>query len=275
MAGRKRETEAEKAQREREERIELLKMKQGLIEESEIIPENEHVKMPELHGWARFANFFYHNKAFILLGAFFAFVITVLTVQLVTKEKDDLYVLVVAFDENSELGWRTIDLERALERYCPDFDGNGKVNVTVNYIDHTSQNIISQYDQAQAQKLTVEFMSASAQLIITDEQYIEWFDENGEGSTPRSKIFFLDQSDICSEDMLFNGYGVRANRTGFAGEARWENCPDNVIFLVRDELNNGSGNVKTNAQNRERAMTVLKNILDNNIVNPDPEPESE
>ena len=273
MANRRRESEEEKAKREREERIELLKMKQGLIEESELIPENGYVEMPKLHGWAKFANLFYHNKAFILLGAFFVTVITVLVVQIATKERDDLYVLAIAFEEDSEIGWRTRDLESALEKYCPDFDGNGKVNVTVNFIDRTSENIISQYEQAQAQKLTAEFMSASSQFIIADEKFINWIGGNQDENSLKPKRVFLDQTDKCSEDMLFNGYGVRINRTEFANEARWKNCPDDVIILVRDELNNGSGNVKTNARNRERALTVLQNILDNNIVNPEAENE--
>ena len=270
---RKRETEAERAQREREERIELLKMKQGIIEESELIPENEHVEKPELHGWARFSNFFYHNKAFIFMGAFFAFVITVLVVQLVTKEKDDLYVLAVAFDENSEIGWRINDLESALERYCPDFDGNGKIHVTVNYIDRTSEQIASQYEQAQAQKLSLEFMAASAQLIIADESFIDWINGDDTQNALYYKKVFLDQTELCSEDMLFENVGIRVNQTDFAVEARWESCPDNVIFLVRDELNNGQSSVKTNARNRERAMTVIQNILDGNVVNPKTESE--
>lgn len=273
MANRRRETEAEKAKREREERIELLKMKQGLIEESELIPENEHIETPKLHGRARFANFFYHNKAFILLGAFFAAVITVPAVQTATKEKDDLYVLAIAFEEDSEIGWRTRDLESALEKYCPDFDGNGKVHVTVNFIDRTSDEILSEYEQAQAQKLTAEFMSASSQFIIADEKLINWIGGDQKENALDYKRVFLDQTDICSEDMLFNGCGIRINRTGLADEARWKNCPDNVVILVRDELNNGSGSVKTNARNRERAMIVLRNILDDNIVNPETKSE--
>ena len=269
MANRKRETEAEKAQREREERIALLKMKQGIIEESELIPENEHIEKPQLRGFAKLSNFFYHNKAFILLGVFFAFVITVLVVQLVTKEKDDLYVLAIAFDENSEIGWRIEDLTNALERYCPDFDGNGKVNVTINYIDLTSEEVVSQYDQAQEMKYTLEFMTASAQLIISDEELIDWVGDGSDNSLDYRKVF-VDQTDQCSEDMLFSGVGVRVNRTDFAEAARWQTCPDNVLIFVRDELNNGTGSVKTNAKIRERAVTVLRNIFDGNTVNPEP-----
>ena len=270
MANRKRESEEERARRDREERIALLQMKQGIIEESELIPENEHIEKPELHGWAKFANFFYHNKAFILLGAFFVFVIAVLTVQLVTREREDLYVLAVAFDSESELGWRYTDIENALEKYCPDFDENGKVHVAVNFIDRTSGGVSSQYDQAQAQKLSLEFMAATAQIIITDENFMDWLNGGGTEAVNLEKYFIV-QSDSCSEDMLFERVGVRVNKTDFAEQARWESCPDNIIILIRAELDNGQSSVKNNARNRERAMTVLRNILDGNTVNPDSE----
>ena len=269
MANRRRETEAEKAAREREERIELLKMKQGLIEESELIPENEHVEKLALHGWSRISNFFYHNKAFILLGAFFVFVISVLVYQIVTKEKDDLFIAAIAFEEDSELRWYIQDLETALERYCPDYDGNGKVHVLVNFIDRTRSEGRSQYDDAQAQKQTAEFMSASAQLYIADEKYLKWLGSDDYTDPDIYKKIFLDLSDMCPEDMLYEGVGIRVNKTALAKEMRWENCPDNVIILIRDELNNGSSSIKTNAKNRENALNVLRNILDDNIVNPE------
>lgn len=269
MASKKRrETEAEKAKREREERIELLKMKQGIIEESELIPENEHVKMPELHGWARFANFFYHNKVFILLGAFFVFVIGVIVYQFATREKEDLYILAVTYEKNSRLSSRVQKLELALERFCPDYDENGNVHVTVNFVDRStsSDQIVTQYDDAQAQKLSIEFMSAEAQLYIADETYLgKLINENGEAEY---KKLFLDLSDLCPEDMLFDGVGIRLNRTVLAEEMGWKSCPDSVIILIRDEIRNGAASVKKNAKNRERALTVLRNILDNNPVNP-------
>lgn len=271
MANRKRETEAERAQRDREERIALLKMKQGIIEESELIPENEHVEAPKPRGLKWFSDYFYRNKAYVFMGAFFVFVMAILIGQLVTREKEDLYVLAIAFDENSEISWRLRDLETALERYCPDFDGNGKVHVTVNFIDRTSPEIATQYDQAQAQKLTMEFTAATAQFIIADEKFIEWINSNDTQNEFYYKKYFLDQSELCSEDMLFGDVGVRANRTELAEDARWGSCPDNVILLVRTELNNGAGSIKTNAENRERAMTVLQNIIDGNAVNSEAE----
>lgn len=269
MAQNKRETPEDRAERDRQERIELLKMKQGLIEESELIPETGYMEIRELHGWEKFKNNVYHNKWFIILGVFAAAVLTVLIVQTATKEKYDLRVLAIANVKDSEMGLHADGFERALERYCPDFDGNGKVHVEVVYINRTSDEVITQLDQADAQKLTAELQSADAQFIISDDGYTKW---TGKDSEPTE--IFLDQTDKCGKDMLIDDVGVRLNKTGFAKEARWSNCPDNVIFLVRQELDNGSGNVKKNAETREQAQTVLQNILDGNIVNPD-EPNAE
>lgn len=270
MAKKKRETEAEKAARERQEKIELLKMKQGLIEESDVIPETGYVKMPELHGWAKFKDFFWRNKAFILLGAFFVFVIGICVGQVIFKEKEDLHVLIVASSENSELGWRYNDFEKALEQYCPDFDGNGKIHVSVNYANRSvAGEVLTEMEQINSQRLTAELTSAEAQLIIADEDFVDWMINDRE-----SEHFFLAQTDKCSEDMLYKDVGVRVNETQLTETVHWKKCPDNIVLLVREELNNGTGNVKRNARNRERAQTVLQNILDGNIVNP-PEEASE
>lgn len=264
MAKRKRETDDERAARDREERVALLKMKQGLIEESELIPETGYAEIPEQTKWQKFVTFCSLNKWFIILGAFIAAVVAVCVFQVIFKEKSDIRVLIVANNEDSELGWRYTDIENALERYCADFDGNGEVNVTVNYIDHSRENVDNQLAVAESQKLSAELQLADAQMIIADKEFVEWMAKNDKKPTD----VFLDQSGNCGSDMLYKNVGVLMGHTALAKEARWSKCPDSVVILVREELNNGSGSIKANAENRERASTVLRNILDGNIVNP-------
>lgn len=270
MANKKRETAAQKAARERQEKIDILKMKQGLIEESEVVPESGYVKIPEQHGWEKFKDFFWRNKAFIFMGAFLVFVIAICVGQVIFKEKEDLHVIIVTSSADSELSWRHYDFEEVLEQYCPDFDENGKVNVGVNYINRSvAGEVLTEMEQIQSQKLTAELMSADAQLIIGDEEFADWMINGG-----KPEDYFLPQTDKCSEDMLYEEVGVRLNKTDFAKTVHWSKCPDEVVLLVREELNNGTGNVKRNAIKRERAQTVLQNILDGNIINP-PEESSE
>ena len=87
------------------------------------------------------------------------------------------------------MGVHTDQLERAFEKYCPDVDGNGKVNVSVNYINNTMDEVATQYDQANKQKLTAELTLAEAQLIITDDGYSKFT-----GSLDEITEIFLEQS---------------------------------------------------------------------------------
>lgn len=269
MANKKRETNAEKAARERQERIELLKMKQGLIEESELIPDTGYAEISVPRGGKKITNFIYRNKPFIVIAAVLVIVIAVGIYQFLTREKVDLYVLAVSKTEDSEIIWRARDLEQALELYCPDFDGNGKVNVEVDYLNLKFEEVNNQMQGTEMQKFRSHLSLGRAQLFISEDVFADYVYEN-----QYTDNFFIRKPDDCPEDILRNEVGVCMNLTDFAKDAHWEDCPDNVVFMVRNELNNGQGSVKANAENRERALIVLQNILDNNIINP-PEATSE
>ena len=258
MENQNNETAEEKAKRERQEYIDLLKMKQGIIDESELIPEINLDKVQKPHGWAKFKNFCYHSRVFLICGACLAVVVAVCLVQILSKGKNDLYVLAVSYIPDSGLGDYTEKIEKTLEQYCPDFDGNGKVKVEVNFADKT----------VEAVKAAAELDSAEAQMIIGDYNFTEWLTKNKDITS-----VFVDQSDKCSENMLYKDCGILMNQTELAEKTGWKDCPDYIFIFVRNELNNDSGKVKRNAENRERALIVLQNILDNNIVNPVAESE--
>ena len=100
-------------------------------------------------------------------------------------------------------------------------------------------------------------------MIIGDYNFSEWLTQNKD-----IKSIFVDQSDKCHENMLYKDCGILMNQTELAEKAGWKDCPDYIFIFVRNELNNDSGKIKKNAENRERAEIVLQNILDNNVVNP-------
>lgn len=252
--------------RDRQERIELLKMKQGLIEESEMIPESGYAPPPEQNVWSKISSFIYRNKIFVVLGVLFAAIAVFLAVQLITQEKDDIRVLMVAFDPDSKMYLYTDKVEEALEMYCPDFDKNGKVCVTVTFIDLTSRGSSSQYSDNEALKLNLELEVGEPQLVITDEDILEWVNYDGKDNAEAMRDFFLEQTDKRPDDELVYGCGIRANSTDIPADAGWSGCPDNVVFLM---LNGSrSDSPEKSDKYRERAQIVLQNILDNNIVNP-------
>ena len=278
--------EIEEQQRQQREKAELLKLRQGLVEESSEIPEAAPPKHEKPTGWKAVENFIYHYKWLLALAAFLAFVLIFLTVQTLTREKRDLYVLLISNDSSGGIYSKTRDIETALERYCPDFDENGYVHVAVNYIDLSSKGVMSEYTDAQQSKFSAELFTGDSQLYLTDKGIIalinEFADSTGsitateeaaeEASTAEEALhiqFFTDFTGEYPDAVLYQGCGLQLNTTGFINEARWQSCPDTVGLYLREEFENMTGNDKDAVEQRRRARIVYENIITGNVVNPD------
>ena len=246
------------------ERRELLKMKQGLIEESEMIPQDGYVEIPKLTGRAAVSNFFYHYKWFVLVGAFVAFFLSVVLWQTFTKEKEDIYVLAISTTNKSGIYVKQADIETALERYCPDFDGNGYVHVGVNVINISTENGMSEMSDAENYKFHSEIITGDSQLYIADAGILDTLANIAEGEIQ----FFEDMSVQYPDAVLYEGQGLQLNTTGFEEQARWQSCPDIVGLYVRAEFDNMVGNDEDAKEQRRRAQIVFRNIAEGNIVNP-------
>ncbi len=279
--------EMEEQQRQQREKAELLKLRQGLIEESDEIPEDVPPTYEKPTGWKAVENFFYHYKWILLAVIFGVTLLTFMIVQAATREKKDLYVLVISNSSSSGLYAKTSDIELALERYCPDFDGNGKIHVGVNFIDLDTSGGLSQYTDAQSQRFSAELFSGDSQLYVTDRQIIrminkinsgvstDYFEtgeslEPGTGDVPLDIQFFTDFTEEYPDATLYEGCGLQLNTTGFIDQARWKACPDTVGLYLREEFSsNMTGNDSDAQEQRRRARIVYENILNDNVVNPD------
>lgn len=278
--------EIEEQQRQQREKAELLKLRQGISDESEELPEPEIRTYEKPKGWKAVENFFYHYKWCMGMIIFAVVLVTVLTVQLVTREKYDLYVLLIANSDSSGIYVKTEDIETALERYCPDFDENGKVHVAVNYIDLINRGVMSEYNDAQQSKFSAELFTGDSQLYLTDTGIIKLINEvsgketlsatqeaSSESTSEETLLiqFFTDFSEEYPDAVLYQGCGLQLNTTGFIDEARWKSCPDTVGLYLRDEFENMTGNDKEAVEQRRRARIVYENIVTGNVVNPEQE----
>ncbi|MCH5195334.1 MAG: hypothetical protein J1F28_01390 [Oscillospiraceae bacterium] len=231
----------------RQERIELLKLKQGIISESELIPETSE-EPPEITVWQKAEAFFDLNKGFILLGVLVLTVIVTICVLLFSREAEDLMVLVVITDENSPMKNKAAEIEKALEMYCPDFDNNGSVHVNVSVAD-ISVDAIGDFERAQNDQLSLEIDTRYRQLIISDGGFMEYI----------SKAYGKDTGVIMEGELS----RISLNSLSFARQAGLEGCPDDIMFFIRCEMN---GDPNTAAVQRERALEVMNNIVDNKAV---------
>lgn len=274
--------EIEEQQRRQREKTELLKLKQGISEEEEQ-PEPEIRSYEKPKGFKAVENFIYHNKWYLGIALFAVFVVTVLTVQMLTREKQDLYVLVIANNSSSGLYAKADEIEVALEKYCPDFDGNGYVHVAVNYIDLMNRGVMTQYADAQQSKFSAELFTGDSQLYVSDRGIIGLINDfaaRHDPSAPTEEAtaeteeallieFFTDMTEQYPDSVFYQGCGLQLNTTGFAELARWSGCPDSVGLYLRDEFENMTGNSKNAKEQRERAKIVYDNIIKGNVVNPD------
>ncbi len=247
-----------------DERRELLKMKQGLIDESELIPQDGYIKPEKPRGWKRVENFLYQYKWILGVVIFGIVVAAILIGQLLTKEREDLYVLCISTDNTDGFYLKREDIELTLEKYCPDFDENGYVHVGVNYINLAEENQNSGAYDADIIKFQAEIMTGDSQIYLTDTGILALMEQ-----AVRDEIqFFRDFSEEYPDAELYEGCGLQLNSTGFTSLARWETCPDTVGLYVRNEYENMTGNDKESVMQRERALVVFRNILENNVVNP-------
>lgn len=237
-----------------DEKRELLKLKQGLIEESELIPENVHEALPELHGMERVKNEIFHlGWALPVIIGVVALAIFIIT-QLAGRKKEDLRVLIVPAAANSEMtkfSDNTEVVKTALEKFCADYDGNGEIYVAAPYVDITETSENREYLDMQYERFNTEVFAGTAVLILADPELLDKLNEAYENELSA----FVDFSGEFPEEKLYKGCGVRIAGTSLAEEI---GCETAVLF-VRDKL--GNGGEKKTARYRDRAVEVLKSIV--------------
>ena len=247
------------------EKRELLKLKQGLIEESDVVEDYEishDYEKPT--GSKSVENFWYHYKWHVIGITFAVLMIGIMVVQTITKEKNDLYVLAVSTQNSSGIYVKQTDIEKALEQYCPDFDGNGYVHVGINFVNLSTEGGVTEYSDAEAYKFRAELFTGDAQLFLADDGILETINGIADGEIE----FFIDFSEKYPDETFYMGQGLQANTTSFKDAALWQSCSDIVGFYVRDEFDGMTGDPDEIKEQRSRALEVFNNIVTGNIVNP-------
>lgn len=164
IAEKKRKAQEEHDKRLEAERLELIRLKQGIIEESETIHE-EHEEEIKRTFWQKIYDFFYGNKWWLGLTAIFVFIAGGLIINLLNKPHPDMIVLVIgesyAISEESSL-------DKYVESFAEDYNGNGETLVSVYYIPYTGIET-KDYANSVQTKLTTELQSANSVILIGNE----------------------------------------------------------------------------------------------------------
>lgn len=201
IAEKQRKAQEEHDKRLEAERLELIRLKQGIIEESETIHE-EHEEKVQRTFFQKIGDFFYINKWWLGIASIFAIIVTVLAVNLLTKPRPDMIVLVIG--ENYAIGAES-NLAGYVESFADDFNGNGETLVSVYYIPYTGLET-KDYANGVDSNLTTELNSAHSVILIGNELTTNvLFDDS-----------LVDLSEIYPDNKFVNKEKFMLNETDFA-----------------------------------------------------------
>lgn len=270
------EREKERAERERREResyekklehdrIELMKLKQGIISDEDIPCEEKIVKEYTLA--ERIGNFFYHNKMPLFVGALIVLLAVLFVRDIITNKKPDVAVMIMANDP--EFDFRTGDIEKLLEPYCEDFNGDGEVYVRVSYLpavyDDNSMDVY--YNQSYQTKLMAEFQSGDSIIVIADADVcstvgIDTVSENG---NPVEQIL-ADMRTIYPDDENCMELGYMLSGTSFAEDIKYTAMSDSLFIGFRVPREALGVNMEKFTANYNNALKLWDNYLNKNEV---------
>lgn len=216
------------------ERLELIRLKQGIIEESETIHE-EHEEEVKLTFWKKIVNFFYHNKWWLVIGTVFTAIAVFLVYDLVTKPRPDIVVLMIG--ENYQIAEES-DLKEYIESFCEDFNGNGKVEASIYYIPYTG-NEAADYANGVHTKLTAELQSAEGVILIGNSMAADIMSADGI-FTDLSQIY--PDCELVDKDRLMLAESNFADRLGIEKGAVTNDwfmamrAPQKLVNADKDEM---------------------------------------
>lgn len=239
----------EYAKKLRQEKIELMRMKQGVIEESEVIKPEEKEEKNYTIG-QKIANFFYQNKWWLGFAVFLVLVGSYLVYDTLTREKPDMIMLMLVSD--SEMIAKTSDMETLFEEYAEDINGDGKVCVSIYNIPITNDMDVNDDLQLSYRvKLMSELQLPNDLIIIAD---------SGSDETIQPEKTLEDLSEHFSDNSLVKDYGFYLKDTDIAGKLGLESIADDVYIGIR-KVQQGTVNTPEMQENFDKQFPVLENII--------------
>ncbi len=232
-----------------EEKKELMRLKQGIIEESEEIHEETEEKV-KLSLWKKIGNFFYHNKWWFGIAAVFAIIVVVLAHSLLTRTNPDVVVLVISGD--GTVGNST-KLKEYIDDMSEDFNDNGKTEASVYFI-HRPDNAAGGYSNGSDTSLTTQLNSAESVIVIGDSKFLE---------SVNPEMELLDLSELFPDNINIRSGRFYLKNTNFAERIGLEKSdishdlfiavrkPQDLLYTSKEEMK----------KTLEKDLPVLEKII--------------
>lgn len=233
------------------ERLELLKLKNGDISESDMIKE-EHEEAIKLHGFAWLKNFWWHNKIVILLAAFFIIVFGYITYDTLSRTQPDMRVIMTC---NNGLINRTEELADMFEEYCEDINGDGEVYVQI--IEAPIAKYATDYTSTTKYQSVIQANMQTAEVIffVSDTDILN--DESGVSEA------FADLTKLYPDSELVTKTGLSLKGGYVQNKLKWENgFPDDMFIVMREPVATMKDTKAEMEENFETAKKIMDHLVE-------------
>lgn len=232
------------------EKVELVKLKTGVIDESDIIKEevSEPIKLSKKE-WLK--NFWWHNKIIIIVVILAAAVVSYITYDTLSRVKPDLKIIMTV---NNGLVNRTEEIENYFERFCTDLNGDGEVKVQVlsaPLTDDTDDYVqIQQYQEV----YLANMQTGEVIFILTDDKTdTDIYSEN------ESDNLLSDLSSEFKDNEFVNNKGLALKGDYIEDVFKYHtNYPQNIYLGMRKPVKTLKDSKEDMQKNYDEAFKIFK-----------------
>jgi len=231
----------------RQEKIELIKQRQGMSDGAELVGEQQAVRYTF---GQRVGAFFYCNKAIIIVAAFFIFLAAFLIRDLISKDRPDVTLMILNNDFAFEQSYR--NLASIIDEYITDVNENGETHSTMYYMPLSKE--LDPYTlQASSTKLFAIMQDGETMLVIGNSEVEEYL-------LPEQTLENLEE--LYPENEHIDGYGFYLADTKFAEEIGYEGkLPEDVYIGIR-KVSKGARYREKMQKNYDHAKNALDKLIE-------------
>lgn len=232
------------------EKIELVKLKTGVIDESDIIKEevSAPIKLSKSE-WIK--NFWWHHK-FIIMGIILAAaVVFYITYDTVSRVKPDIKIIMTV---NNGLVNRTEEVADYFEKFCPDINGDGEINVQILSVplpDNTNDYVqIQQYQEV----YLANMQTGEVIFILTDDKTdTDIYSEND------SDNLLADVSSDFKDNEFVTNKGLSLKGDYIEDVFKYHtNYPQNIYLGMREPVKTLKDSKEDMQENYNKAYEIFK-----------------
>lgn len=234
-----------------EEKVDLIRLKQGVISDSDKVFREEG---PEKHYtvWQKIGNWFYHSKWWLGIASFVVLLSAFLIYDYVTREDPDLRILLLS--DHNDLYLHSEQLCTWLEGMTEDYTGDGEVLVENVYIPVSKQSMenAGNYSVSYNSQLLIQFQTATCMLVLTDPEAENYLSPSD---------MFVDLEALYPECPNVSGWRLLLSGTDFSEKiGMTEPLHEGSALALRIPVEN-MNTLEENQEAYDRAKALLDKII--------------